>query len=183
MQLVLDVAAVRAGIVDAAGRRAVVVLDPIGGPIAVALAEELGERAILVTQDNIAGNELSRTGRPGAGQRPAPAARRAHRAPDDRSGRPPVARTARPRGRPRGRASRIASAASGAIIAAAAVVDCGFRLPDEPLPGVARPSGRLRGAPHDPRGHPGRTAGAIALAARHADRPWVCALLQRGHTT
>ena len=39
----------------------VVLLDPIGGPIAVALAEELGERAILVTQDLIAGNELSRT--------------------------------------------------------------------------------------------------------------------------
>jgi 2,4-dienoyl-CoA reductase (NADPH2) len=28
----------------------------------VALAEELGERAVLITQDNIAGNELSRTG-------------------------------------------------------------------------------------------------------------------------
>ena len=40
----------------------VVVFDPIGGPIAVALAEELGARAILVTQDHIAGNELSRTG-------------------------------------------------------------------------------------------------------------------------
>ena len=36
--------------------------DPIGGPIAVALAEELGGRAVLVTQDNIAGNELARTG-------------------------------------------------------------------------------------------------------------------------
>ncbi len=38
------------------------ILDPIGGPIAVALAESLGDRAILVTPDNIAGNELSRTG-------------------------------------------------------------------------------------------------------------------------
>ena len=38
------------------------VFDPIGGPIAVALAEELGERAVLVTQDHIAGNELARTG-------------------------------------------------------------------------------------------------------------------------
>ena len=36
--------------------------DPIGGPIGVALAEELGGRAVLVTQDNIAGNELARTG-------------------------------------------------------------------------------------------------------------------------
>jgi len=40
----------------------IVVFDPIGGPIAVALAEALGERAILLTHDQIAGNELSRTG-------------------------------------------------------------------------------------------------------------------------
>ena len=37
-------------------------LDPIGGPIGVALAEELGTRAVLVTQDHIAGNELARSG-------------------------------------------------------------------------------------------------------------------------
>ena len=36
--------------------------DPIGGPIAIALAQWLGQRAILVTPDNIAGNELSRSG-------------------------------------------------------------------------------------------------------------------------
>ena len=40
----------------------IALFDPIGGPIAVALAEELGDRAILITQDHIAGNELSRTG-------------------------------------------------------------------------------------------------------------------------
>ncbi len=40
----------------------IAVFDPIGGPIAVALAEELGDRAVLITQDNIAGNELSRSG-------------------------------------------------------------------------------------------------------------------------
>ncbi len=40
----------------------VVLFDPIGGPIAVALAEQIGDRAVLVTQDQIAGNELSRTG-------------------------------------------------------------------------------------------------------------------------
>ena len=40
----------------------IAIFDPIGGPIAIALAEELGERATLITQDNIAGNELSRTG-------------------------------------------------------------------------------------------------------------------------
>ena len=55
-------AAVRAGTVTLPDAGRIVLLDPIGGPIAVALAEELGERAVLVTQDNIAGNELSRTG-------------------------------------------------------------------------------------------------------------------------
>ncbi len=40
----------------------VALFDPIGGPIAIALAEQLGDRAVLITQDNIAGNELSRTG-------------------------------------------------------------------------------------------------------------------------
>jgi hypothetical protein len=36
--------------------------DPIGGPIGVAVAERLGSRAVLVTPDLIAGNELSRSG-------------------------------------------------------------------------------------------------------------------------
>jgi 2,4-dienoyl-CoA reductase (NADPH2) len=58
----LDIAAVRAGSVHLPPEGAIVLHDPIGGPIAVALAEELGERAVLVTQDNIAGNELSRSG-------------------------------------------------------------------------------------------------------------------------
>jgi 2,4-dienoyl-CoA reductase (NADPH2) len=40
----------------------IVLHDPIGGPIAIALAQWLGQRAILVTPDNIAGNELSRSG-------------------------------------------------------------------------------------------------------------------------
>jgi 2,4-dienoyl-CoA reductase (NADPH2) len=40
----------------------IVVHDPIGGPIAVAVAERLGGRAVLVTPDLIAGNELSRSG-------------------------------------------------------------------------------------------------------------------------
>ena len=44
---------------------AVVVVDPIGGPIGVSIAETVAARgrdAHLVTQDNIAGNELARTG-------------------------------------------------------------------------------------------------------------------------
>ena len=103
-------------------------LDPIGGPIAVALAEELGDRAVLVTQDHIAGNELSRTGDL------APANVRlqqrgvAHRAAHDR----PRGRRRDGRRRRRLRSSwRIASAASGARSPRAAVVDCGFRLPDD----------------------------------------------------
>jgi 2,4-dienoyl-CoA reductase (NADPH2) len=40
----------------------VAIWDPIGGPIAVAVAENLGARAVLITPDQIAGNELSRTG-------------------------------------------------------------------------------------------------------------------------
>ena len=58
--MVLDIADVRRGAALPEG--AIALFDPIGGPIAVALAEELGDRAILITQDHIAGNELSRTG-------------------------------------------------------------------------------------------------------------------------
>jgi len=60
--LVVDVAALRRGDVELPTSGDVVILDPIGGPIGVALAEELGARAILVTQDHIAGNELARSG-------------------------------------------------------------------------------------------------------------------------
>jgi 2,4-dienoyl-CoA reductase (NADPH2) len=59
--VVLDVVDVRSEAV-ALPDGTIALFDPIGGPIAVALAEELGERAILITQDQIAGNELSRTG-------------------------------------------------------------------------------------------------------------------------
>ncbi len=59
---VLDIADVRAGITAVPAEGTIVVFDPIGGPIGVAIAEELGARAVLVTQDNIAGNELARTG-------------------------------------------------------------------------------------------------------------------------
>ena len=56
-------AAVRAGYGDApAGRGRSSCSTRSAARSRVALAEELGERAVLVTQDNIAGNELSRTG-------------------------------------------------------------------------------------------------------------------------
>jgi mycofactocin system FadH/OYE family oxidoreductase 1 len=60
--VVLDVADIRRSTANLPEGGPIVLFDPIGGPIAVALAEELGDRAILVTQDNIAGNELARTG-------------------------------------------------------------------------------------------------------------------------
>jgi 2,4-dienoyl-CoA reductase (NADPH2) len=138
----LDVADVRAGAVTLADTGRVVLLDPIGGPIAVALAEELGERAVLVTQDNIAGNELSRTGDLAPAnvrlqQRGAVIERRT------------IVRAVRPAAAD---GSAPADAAlevevedrfSGVrrVIAATAVVDCGFRLPDTPLPGVTRRAG------------------------------------------
>ena len=59
---VLDVLDIRSGAATLPSHGAIALFDPIGGPIAIALAEDLGDRAILITQDNIAGNELSRTG-------------------------------------------------------------------------------------------------------------------------
>ncbi len=76
--MVIDVADVRRGTELPHGR--IALFDPIGGPIAVALAEELGERAILITQDHIAGNELSTHRRSRTGQRSPRPARRDDRA-------------------------------------------------------------------------------------------------------
>ena len=59
---VIDIAELRRGNEQVPPAGDVIVHDPIGGPIGVAIAEELGSRAILVTPDNIAGNELSRSG-------------------------------------------------------------------------------------------------------------------------
>jgi 2,4-dienoyl-CoA reductase (NADPH2) len=60
--LVLDIVDLRAGAHELPTDGPIVIFDPIGGPIGIALAEQLGHRAVLVTQDNIPGNELSRTG-------------------------------------------------------------------------------------------------------------------------
>ena len=102
----------------------IVILDPIGGPIGVALAEELGERAVLVTPDNIAGNELSRTGdlapaNVRLAQRGVVVERRA------------IVRTVE--ATVNGTRVRIHDRFSGETkqIEAAAVVDAGFRLPNE----------------------------------------------------
>jgi 2,4-dienoyl-CoA reductase (NADPH2) len=108
----------------------VVLFDPIGGPIAVALAERLGERAVLVTQDQIAGNELSRTG--------------------DLA--PANVRLAQ-RGVRIERRALLRAARSGEVeledrfsgerrtVACVAVVDCGFRLPTPPMDDVHHQAG------------------------------------------
>ncbi|HEY5874305.1 MAG TPA: mycofactocin system FadH/OYE family oxidoreductase 1 [Ilumatobacteraceae bacterium] len=140
----IDIHALRAGSASLPATGDVVVLDPIGGPIAIRLAEELGERAVLVTQDNIAGNELSRTGDLAPAnvrlqQRGVRIVRRA------------VPRAVRPASNVSGSGSGSGSGAgsggleidvtdrfTGAVttIAAVAVVDCGFRLPDAPIDGA-----------------------------------------------
>lgn len=123
---VVDVVDLRAGRATLPDEGAIVLFDPIGGPIAVALAEELGERAVLVTQDQIAGNELSRTG--------------------DLA--PANVRLAQ-RGVRVEKRSLLRAVRAGAVdvddrfsgerrtIACAALVDCGFRLPTEALPQAA----------------------------------------------
>ncbi len=123
LSMIVDIAEVRRDAALPQGR--IALFDPIGGPIAVALAEELGERAILITQDHIAGNELSLTG--------------------DLA--PANVRLAQ-RGVTIERRSLLRSVRSGSVdvedrftgerrtIACAALVDCGFRLPTDPIPGA-----------------------------------------------
>jgi 2,4-dienoyl-CoA reductase (NADPH2) len=127
---VVDVYDWRAGTTDLPPDGTIVVFDPIGGPIGVAAAEDLGARAVLVTQDQIAGNELSRTGDL------APANVRLQQqgvAIERRS----LLRTAR-----RGEVE-LEDRFSGErrTVACAAVLDCGFRLPDPPLPGARLQAG------------------------------------------
>jgi mycofactocin system FadH/OYE family oxidoreductase 1 len=124
--LVVDIADVRSGAVDLPASGTIVVFDPIGGPIGVALAEELADRAVLVTQDNIAGNELARTG--------------------DLA--PANTRLAQQGVRIERRTLLRSVSAGGVVledrysgaqrtVQCAAVVDCGFRLPSDELPGVS----------------------------------------------
>ncbi len=125
---VIDVADLRRGSARLPDHGPVAVLDPIGGPIAVELAAELGSRAVLITQDHIAGNELSRTGDLApANVRLAQAGVTVERRCLPRVVRPgEVEVEDRFTGRRR-------------IITAEAVVDCGFRLPD-----TARPDAHLQ---------------------------------------
>ena len=122
--LFIDVAEVRAGTAELP-EGTIALVDPIGGPIAVELAAELGRRAVLITPDQIAGNELSRTGDLApANVRLAQAGVRIERRSIVRSvGNGSVTVEDRFSGQRR-------------VIEVAATVDCGFRLPSEPLPGV-----------------------------------------------
>jgi 2,4-dienoyl-CoA reductase (NADPH2) len=126
---VLDIADVRYGKSTLPETGVVIILDPIGGPIGVSLAEELGERAILVTPDNIAGNELSRTGdlapaNVRLAQRGALVQRRS------------VVRAVEKRGM--NFVVRVQDRFSGELaeLECAAVVDAGFRLPTDPMNGA-----------------------------------------------
>jgi 2,4-dienoyl-CoA reductase (NADPH2) len=121
--VVLDVVDVRRGDAPLPPDGPIVVYDPIGGPIAVALAEDLGDRAILVTQDQIAGNELARTGDL------APANVRLQQR-GVRIERRSLLRVVQP-----GEVElEDRFAGTRRTVAAAAVVDCGYRRPDEPRP-------------------------------------------------
>ena len=132
--LLVDVGALRLGRVAVPDEGDVVLFDPIGGPIAVALAEELRDRAILVTQDQIAGNELSRTGDL------APANARLARA-GVRIMRRSLLRAVRltDDGLEIDLADRFQARVT--TLPAAAMVDCGFRLPTEPLVGATVAAG------------------------------------------
>lgn len=127
---VIDIAALRRGEVTLPDHGDVVVFDPIGGPIAVALAEELGSRAVLVTQDNIAGNELARSGDL------APANVRLARAGVRIERRSLLRAVGRDGATVRDRYTGV-----DRVVAAVALVDCGFRLPDDPLPGAVMAAG------------------------------------------
>lgn len=108
----------------------IAVFDPIGGPIAVALAESLGSRAFLITQDQIAGNELSRSGDL------APANVRLQQQ-GVRIEKRAILRAVRPG------EVELEDRFSGErrTVECAALVDCGFRLPAEPIDGATAQAG------------------------------------------
>ena len=93
----------------------------------MALAEELGGRAVLITQDNIAGNELARTGDLApANTRLAQQGATIERRTLLRSVRPALGGALEVEVEDRYSGQR-------RTIPCAAVVDCGFRIPTAPL--------------------------------------------------
>lgn len=125
---VVDVVDVHRGAVLPDGP--IAVFDPIGGPIAVALAESLGSRAFLITQDQIAGNELSRSGDL------APANVRLQQQ-GVRIEKRAILRAVRPG------EVELEDRFSGErrTVECVALVDCGFRLPTEPIEGATAQAG------------------------------------------
>lgn len=126
----IDIAALRYGDHDLPPHGTIAIHDPIGGPIAVALAEELGDRAVLITPDQIAGNELSRTGDL------APANVRLAQG-NVRISRRSILREVH--------ADKVVVedrfSGQRSEIEAVALVDCGFRLPTDPLPQIRLAAG------------------------------------------
>jgi len=119
---VFDVVGVRKDSVTLPDSGNIVVFDPIGGPIGVSMADELGDRAVLITQDNIAGNELARSGdlapaNTRLAQRGVTVERRS------------LLRSVGPDG------VVVEDRYSGErrTILCAAMIDCGFRLPTDPI--------------------------------------------------
>ena len=124
---VLDIADIRRGAGAVPSDGTIVLFDPIGGPIAVALAEELGARAVLITQDNIAGNELARTGDL------APANTRLAQQGATIERRTLLRAVRRDEVEVEDRYS-----GERRTIQCVAVIDCGFRIPTEPIGGAAQ---------------------------------------------
>ena len=167
--IVLDIVDVRRGTVALPDDGTVVLLDPIGGPIAVDLAEALGERAVLVTHDQIAGNELSRSGDLApANVRLAQRGVRVERRAIVRTVRPAHTVSGRRRDRGRARRSLQRRATSGAVRRRGRL-----RLPTAHRPAARRHRcrRRLRGTAHHPgsraRGAPRRPRAVdVAVATR-----------------
>jgi len=108
----------------------IALFDPIGGPIAVALAEQLGSRAILITQDQIAGNELSRSG----DLAPANVRLQQQGVQIEKRSLLRVVRAGEVELEDRYNGER-------RTVVCAALVDCGFRLPTPPIDHVAAQAG------------------------------------------
>ena len=162
----------------------VAVWDPIGGPIGISVAELLApdRSVVLITPDNIAGNELSRSGDL------ATANARLQQAGVDIQRRTLVVKAKKG-------ALDVVDRFSGEqrTIRASVVVDAGHRASRRAVrrsPRVARlgSRGRRRGAAHDGRSHPGRSTrwggptghrrargslSPIGSAARLAGLTWV----------
>jgi len=126
--VVIDVLDVYRGAALPEGR--IALFDPIGGPIAVALAETLGSRAVLITQDQIAGNELSRTG----DLAPANVRLQQQGATIERRSLLRAVRAGEIELEDRFSGER-------RVVPCAALVDCGFRLPTEPIDGADAQAG------------------------------------------